>query len=143
MMISYLESQAKFFIDKFKVSCVDNIFNFIEHNAGAISAKLISEVLEHNSYFSKLELGKNNLGDEGLGWIARLVARNPNIIHLDVSSNSITEEGVQILVESLAHNNTLISLCLKSFEGMNRNKVGPKGCKHIKKLLQGTQVGSG
>ena len=141
MTTSYLESQAKFFIDKFKISCVDNVFNFIEHNAGPVSAKLISEVLDQNFYFSKLELGKNNLGDEGLGWIARLVARNPNIIHLDVSSNSITEEGVQILVDSLSNNNTLISLSLKSFEGLNRNKVGPKGCKHLKKLLQGSEVG--
>lgn len=107
---------------------------------GVISAKLIAETLIQNGEFIKLELGKNNLADDGIQAIAYLVGQNKNFIHLDVSSNNLTEAGVKSLADALMANNTLISLSLKSFEGLNRNKVGPKGCGHLKKLLTKTKV---
>lgn len=139
---SYLESQAKFFVEKFKVSCGDKVFDMTEHNIGLITARAIEQILATNDEFIKLELGKNNLSDEGLFSICRLLMVNKNIIHLNVSSNNLTEESTRIIAETLTDNNTLISLSLKSFEGMNRNKIGPKGCSYLKKYLAKTKVSS-
>ena len=111
-----------------------------EQNLGPISAKLIATTLAESEEFIKLEIGKNNIGDDGIQSIAFLLSRNPHIIHLDVSSNNLTEEGIRVLCEALTHNNTLVSLVLKSFEGLNRNKVGGKGCIQLKKLLTRTKV---
>lgn len=111
-----------------------------EHNISILSARLIAQTLATNDEFIKLELGKNNLTDEGLDAICQLLQVNKNIIHLNVASNNLTEEGARIISEYLVNNNTLISLCLKSFEGLNRNKVGPKGCSYLKKYLTKTKV---
>jgi Ran GTPase-activating protein (RanGAP) involved in mRNA processing and transport len=138
--VDLLESQSNFFVGKFKVACVDRTFDLTEHNIGPITAKVIDQVLLDNPNFLKLELGKNNLADEGVIPIAHLLANNKHIIHADLSSNNITDEGVKILSEALMQNNTLISLSLKSYEGLNRNKVGGKGCVHLKKLLLKTKT---
>lgn len=111
-----------------------------EHNIGVISARLIAQTLATNDEFIRLELGKNNLTDQGLDAICQLLQVNKNIIHLDVASNNLTEEGARLLSEYLISNNTLISLCLKSFEGLNRNKIGAKGCAYLKKYLTKTKV---
>lgn len=65
---------------------------------------------------------------------------NKNFLDLDLASNNITEKGVAIICDALQKNNTLISLSLKSFEGLNRNKVASKGCDHIGKYLYKTKV---
>lgn len=110
------------------------------HNIGVISARIIAEILAGNDEFIRLQLGKNNLTDEGLDPLFQLLQVNKNIIHIDLASNNLTEEGVKIVSEYLMKNNTLISLVLKSYEGLNRNKIGPKGCAHLKKYLTKTKV---
>ena len=107
---------------------------------GQISAELIRELLKYDEEFIKLEFGKNNLMDEGVLVLSELLATNKNLIHLDISSNNITEKGVKYLTDVLVSNKTLVSLSLKSFEGLNRNKIGQKGCEHLKKLLTKTKV---
>lgn len=111
-----------------------------EHGIGTVTAKTIAQVLLSNDEFIKLELGKNNLTDEGLASICQLLLTNRHIIHLNVASNNLTEESAKIISETLLNNNTLISLSLKSFEGLNRNKIGPKGCAYLKKYLTKTKV---
>lgn len=112
-----------------------------EHNIGTISAKTISDILASNDEFIKLELGKNNLTDEGFFSICQLLMTNKNIIHLNVASNNLTEDSARMISETLINNNTLVSLSLKSFEGLNRNKIGAKGCTYLKKYLTRTKVG--
>ena len=114
-----------------------------DQNLGVISARAIAQLLVDNQEFNRLQLGKNNLGDEGVDAISQLVTLNKNYIDLDLASNNITERGVGILCEALQRNNSLISLSLKSFEGLNRNKLSTKGCEHLAKLLHKSKVTSG
>jgi hypothetical protein len=53
-----------------------------------------------------------------------------------LSSNDIGEEGAVAIFQVLYHNNTLISLNLKSYEGLNRNKLSPKGVAILADVLK-------
>jgi Ran GTPase-activating protein (RanGAP) involved in mRNA processing and transport len=141
LKFSYLQNQAKYFIDKIKLSTQGKNFNLSDQSLGLYSAQLLNSILKNNNHFLKLDFGKNNFGDEGVKFISEVLLFNRNIIHVDFSSNNLTEQGIKTICDAVGQNNTLISLNLKSFEGLNRNKVGAKGSVHLKKLLGRTKVG--
>ena len=72
-----------------------------------------------------LNLGSNNIGDEGLSSIAACIGDNCSIASLDISSNSITEVGAAILSTALSVNNILKDLCIHS------NSIGNGGAEFI------------
>jgi Ran GTPase-activating protein (RanGAP) involved in mRNA processing and transport len=140
LKISYLQNQAKYFIDKIKLSTQGKNFNLSDQSLGLYSAQLFNSILKNNNHFIKMDLGKNNFGDEGVKFISEILLFNRNIIHADFSSNNLTEQGVRTICDAVGQNNTLVSLNLKSFEGLNRNKIGAKGSVHLKKLLGRTKA---
>jgi len=50
-----------------------------------------------NMSFSTYILSDNNLGNEGLVYIANAIKNTKHIIKLDVSSNGVTYEGIACL----------------------------------------------
>lgn len=44
-------------------------------------------MLKNNEHFCRINLSKNNIGDQGLKEIGKILIKNRNIVHLDVSSN--------------------------------------------------------
>jgi hypothetical protein len=65
---------------------------------------------------------------------------NETIIHIDLSSNDIGPDGAKVLFEVLETNCTLISLTLRSYEGLNRNRIGAKGVECLRHVLKKNKV---
>jgi len=63
-----------------------------ECGLGINSAKVISQIVAGN-YFSHLDLGKNNLGNDGVEALCRGLKNNWSLIYLDIGSNDLTFEG--------------------------------------------------
>ena len=96
--------------------------------------------METNDHFIKYNLSKNMLKDEGAYFIAEVLKHDRKIIHLDLSSNCLTKAGIKTLCDMLLVNKTLVSLNIKSFEGLNRNKIGAAGVAPIKNMLRKNKV---
>jgi Ran GTPase-activating protein (RanGAP) involved in mRNA processing and transport len=86
--------------------------------------------------FSKVKLGKNQLGDEGAKLFADALRHSSTIVSLDVSSNLIGAEGGHCLLGSLLDNCSLIDINLSSNEGgLQRNTLGSFGVKPLIDVL--------
>ena len=82
------------------------------------------KVLKNNSTIKYLNLGNNNIGDEG----CKAFVKNTTILDLELDSNNIGDEGCK----ELAKNMTITRLYL------SRNNVGDEGKKALdtKKIRQ-------
>lgn len=54
-------------------------------NLGEESAKVINGLLRNNLDISHLILNRNQIGDEGLRKLSKLLEHNKTIIHIDLS----------------------------------------------------------
>ena len=59
---------------------------------------------------------------------------------LDLSQNCITAAGANALFQSLRYNQTIVKLSLSNQDASYQNKIGAKGAKYLKELLQVNQV---
>lgn len=76
---------------------------------------------KHHPSLTVLDLGFNNIGDEGCTSLATLaVARNPALSTLYISGNAVREAGALALAEVIAGGTGLTSLHLTA------NRIGPK-----------------
>lgn len=91
-------------------------------------------------YFSHLDLGKNNLGNQGLTNLLRGLKSNCSLIHLDLGSNDITYEGAIALFQALHKHLTLTSLTLANHDRLHRNRMGYKACEALGDLLKKNKV---
>jgi hypothetical protein len=95
-------------------------------------------VLAHiiaGDYFSHLDLGKNNLGNDGLAALIKGIRSNCSLIHLDIGSNDITYEGAIQLFKVLERHTTMTSLTLANHDRLHRNRMGFKACSALSELL--------
>jgi len=84
----------------------------------------------HHSSLSVLDLGFNNIGDEGCTSLATLaVARNPSLSTLYLSGNAVREKGALALAEVIAGGCGLTSLHLTA------NRIGPRGVKGLMRSM--------
>lgn len=85
---------------------------------------------KHHPSLTVLDLGFNNIGDEGCTSLATLaVARNPALSTLYISGNAMREAGALALAEVIAGGTGLTSLHLTA------NRIGPKGVKGIMRSI--------
>ena len=106
---------------------------------GLFSAKIIGSILA-GDYFSHLDLGKNDLKNEGVLALIKALRTNCSLIHLDIGSNDITYEGAAEMFRMLAKNRTLMSLTMANHDRLHRNRLGPKSCYELRNLLQENQI---
>lgn len=132
---SYLPIQAKYFVDKFAVECKHREIKFVEQNMGINCSKLLSVLIRENNYFTRVNLSKNIIKSEGVRYISNALKRDKRIIHLDLSSNGLSDKGIAYICDMLKVNNCLISLCIKSYEGLNRNKLSSQGLVPLKEVM--------
>ena len=129
-------NKLKHFLDKFEKHCRNRVLAFNDQCFGPESGKIIAGILEKDDHFTKVNLSKNFISDDGANAFARMIPMNKTIIHLNLSSNSISHVGIAELFEALAENQTLISLDLSSHEGLNRNRIGARGAAPLEWVLQ-------
>lgn len=86
---------------------------------------------------AKINLARNNIGDEGAHIIADALCEVQSVVSLDLSSNSITSEGGALLIDLLKYNYSVIDLNLASSnEGLNRNTLGSAGVLPLRHTLK-------
>jgi len=85
---------------------------------------------KHHPSLTVLDLGFNNIGDEGCTLLATLaVAHNPALSTLYISGNAMREAGALALAEVITGGTGLTSLHLTA------NRIGPKGVTGIMRSI--------
>jgi Ran GTPase-activating protein (RanGAP) involved in mRNA processing and transport len=94
------------------------------NNIGPEGAKDLSTVLtSHSCILSHLDVGENNLGDEGASFIADGMKQNMHLRRLMLCGNGIGPDGTRAISRCLGANKTLEILSLRD------NKLGDPGAK--------------
>ena len=111
--------------------CKNRIADFVECNFGLNSIRVISLLLLDTNRLSRLDLSKNNIGNQGVEILVNSIKKSMSLVSLNLSSNSITHKGGQILINSFIYQQSIVDLNLSSLEGSNRNRVTSVGIENI------------
>ncbi len=93
-------------------------------------AQEIADGLRRTKVLAELDLGYNDLRDEGVSEIAAALLQNRSLIGLNLESNLIRAKGVKALAEVLRENRTLAGLDL------SENDIGNDGAKDLAEALE-------
>ena len=100
------------------------------NNIGDQGAQAIAEILANNTTLTSLNLRSNNIDDQGAQAIAKALANNTTLTSLNLGWNNIDDQGVQAIAEALANNTTLTSLDFYD------NNIGDQGAQAIAESLR-------
>ena len=114
-----------------QISHVDLSVNNIDSLGCVEIVKLFEDA---NCQLSGLNLGHNNIGDEGVKQLSNAIV-NSQLRSLNIRSNSITDEGVQHL------SNVLLNSQLSSLH-LGENNIGDEGVKQLSNVLVKSQLRS-
>jgi hypothetical protein len=89
----------------------------------------MAEALTTNSTLTTLNLGDNDIGDDGPKTMAEALATNSTLTTLHLGGNSIGDDGAKAMGEALATNSTLTTLDLQY------SKIGAEGAKTMAEAL--------
>ena len=98
---------------------------------GFYSIKFISDFIYKGDRISRLNLTRNNIGDQGIELLMNAIKNSMSLISLNLTSNNITYKGGQIIFENLCEQKSIIDLNISSIEGTNRNHLTYLGLKNI------------
>ena len=54
---------------------------------------MLAGIIKNNDAFARLDIRKNQIGNEGLKRLIKGLRCNKSIVHLDLGSNDLTSEG--------------------------------------------------
>ena len=123
------------FKDYCKLRCKNRVADLSDSFFGINSMKFLTGILYNNDRISRLNLAKNNFGDEGIELLVKAVKDSISLVSLDISSNAISYKGGQIIFSDFINQKSIINLNISSHEGINRNRLTSKGIKNIIKFL--------
>jgi hypothetical protein len=108
------------------------------------SAKTLRMIMKNNFKVKRLELGSNNLGDEGVKVVMGIFkggqksGNQSSVIHLGLGSNRLKDQGMIEVFDSLKGNQTLVSLDVSAKDRSKLNKIETTGLWHLSNLLKTT-----
>ena len=102
---------------------------------GYYSSFVVAEILYSNTEIAILNLGNNNLGDDGIKIISNAIKDNRVLVSFIISSNSISHKGGKILFNNICCQKSIINLDISNSRGMNRNRLTSVGVQNIGKVL--------
>ena len=124
------------FKDFCKLRCKNRVADLSDSFFGINSMKFLVGILYNNDRISRLNLAKNNFGDEGIELLINAVKDSISLVSLDISSNGISYKGGQQIFKIFLNQQSIIDLNLSSHEGINRNRLTARGIKNITKYLE-------
>lgn len=88
---------------------LDNIkkLNAVSNNLGDEDVKKLSKVLKNNQTLKKLNLWNNQISHRGIKKLVDALKINKTLIKLDLWHNPISEKGAEMLIELLETNTTI------------------------------------
>ncbi len=98
---------------------------------GAEATAVFDSILRGGSQLTELVANYCQIGDDGCGAIARLVAALPSLLKLDISCDDIGTDGGKEIFQAVALSSSLDDLSLES------NKLGDLGGKYISEWIIG------
>ena len=134
--ISFRENIFYKFKDFCNLRCKNRIADLSDSFFGINSVKFLINILYNSERISRLNLSKNNIGDEGAELLINSLKNSLSLVSLDISSNSISHKGGNILFTNFVHQQSIVNLDISSHEGINRNRLTAKGIKNIKIFLE-------
>lgn len=103
-------------------------------NLGINSAKVLAILIQEND-ISHLQVNRNQINDNGVEILSRVLQINKSLIHVDLAQNELSSNGALFLFDALQKNESVISLDMGSYDGLYRNKLGTTGLKMLKHIL--------
>ncbi|MFT5795178.1 MAG: Ran GTPase-activating protein (RanGAP) involved in mRNA processing and transport [Ulvibacter sp.] len=100
------------------------------NNIGDEGAQVLAVALQNTEIVTTLTLEKNNIGAEGAKELAEALKNNKTVTTLYLGVNNIEAEGAQVLAEALKNNKTVIALTLE------KNNIGDKGAQALAEALK-------
>lgn len=112
--------------------CVNRKIVLREMNLGLNFSRAFVNLIQNQSRYNmdkiaSIDLSKNQLRDEGVIELSKILLFSKSLVKLDLSSNEITPKAIQPLAEALKTNNSLTFLALSTIDGVQRNRVGKIG----------------
>ena len=87
-----------------------------------------------------MDLGKNNLGNDGLVELLKGVARNTTLVSMDIGSNDIMLDGAGHLFNRLKYHPSLSILNIANHDRLHRNRIGIQACRDLRDLLYENKI---
>jgi hypothetical protein len=141
LQIRPTRDQERRFFEYCQKTIADRKIVMREQGLGEASAVVLGKIIAGNEKFSHLDLGRNNLGNQGLLQLLQRGLRvNCSIVHLDIGSNDITDEGAIRLFKVLENHPSIMSLVIANHDRLHRNRMGEKSCAALGELLQKNQL---
>lgn len=128
------------FIEQFLSSLLRKSIKIGALGLGTEATKAFLQVIWNQKQYVYLDLSMNRLADAGAFLLAQYIQTNPPMIHLDLKSNNITSDGSTSLFQAMEENNTLVSIDFSAVDGIDRNKIGTKGCQALASLLLQNEI---
>lgn len=90
--------------------------------------------------FCHLDLGKNNLGNEGVAALMKGISRCKTLVSMDLGSNDIMLEGASLLFRALWTHGSLSVLTIANHDRLHRNRIGLQACEDLKEMLMKNRI---
>ena len=100
-----------------------------DNDLGKISSVILGSILKYDKKLKLLDVSKNNLGDENIGFMLKGLICNTSLETLMMNNMGMTNKSLRIFETTLCINSTLKTLFLE------RNKITFKGCRLLSDIL--------
>lgn len=102
---------------------------------------MVSKLLKNNSYFSQVNLSKNDFSADGLRLIADVLKdHNQTVIHLNLGGNHLSTESITNLFQALTNHPSLVSINLANNDCYkNKIKISHRSAEALRDLLTAPQ----
>jgi Ran GTPase-activating protein (RanGAP) involved in mRNA processing and transport len=102
-------------------------------------AKVLADVLKY-SQICHLDVGKNNLGHEGLVELTKGIRLSKNLVHIDLGSNDINHDSAGYLFRQIHKHQTISSITLANHDRLHRNRMSAYSCNEMRDLLLNNKI---
>lgn len=100
-----------------------------DNDLGKISSVILGSILKYDKKLKLLDVSKNNLGDENIGFMLKGLICNTSLETLMMNNMGMTNKSLRIFETTLCINSTLKTLFLE------RNKITFKGWRLLSDIL--------
>ena len=115
--------------------CKNRIVELCQCCLGLNSIRVISLLLLDTNRISRLDLARNNIGNEGVEILVNSLKNTKSLVYLNIASNLITYRGGQLIFNSFVNQQSIVDLNLSSYECSNRNRLTSVGIGNISEYL--------
>lgn len=102
------------------------VLNISKNKLGKEGAKLLAEVIEHNSFLEVIDISKNSIGVSGAQALSLSLKNNKSVKFINLFNNKITFDGAKAFAENVLPFNTVLE-----FLEIGHNRIRDKGLKAI------------